>query len=141
VLAADGTNLLHLSYGDTAELLRVNRGRSRGQSPSSDRRLGFTLDTTTGHWGDGKPQTTKVENLDNDVYLMVADTCNILIVRPDKKIIPEENPEAFLATFQYALERAIQAVYKLEEGELASERLGQGSHLLFWEAAEGGAGV
>ncbi|MGG6294964.1 Zn-binding domain-containing protein [Leptolyngbya sp. AN02str] len=39
------------------------------------------------------------------------------------------------------MERAIQAVYTLEEDELASERLGQGRYLLFWEAAEGGAGV
>ena len=39
------------------------------------------------------------------------------------------------------MERAIQAVYKLEENELASERLGQGQYLLFWEASEGGAGV
>lgn len=141
VEAADGSHLLHLSYGDTAELLRINRGLRRGQSPSSDRRLGFTLDTATGHWGDGKPETMKPDNLDNDVYLMVEDTCNILIVQPDKGIIPEESPEGFLASFQYALERAIQAAYKLEEGELASERLGRGSHLLFWEAAEGGAGV
>ncbi len=33
------------------------------------------------------------------------------------------------------------APYKLEENELASERLGQGQYLLFWEASEGGAGV
>ena len=38
-------------------------------------------------------------------------------------------------------ERAIQGVYKLEENELASERLGQGQYILFWEASEGGAGV
>jgi very-short-patch-repair endonuclease len=70
---------------------------------------------------------------------MVDDTCNILVVEPIN--IPTTNSEAFLATFQFALQRAIQAVYKLEEDELASERLGQGQHLLFWEAAEGGAGV
>lgn len=70
---------------------------------------------------------------------MVNDTCNVLVIEPIN--IPESNAEAFLATFQNALEQAIQASYKLENDELASERLGQGQHLLFWEAAEGGAGV
>ncbi len=59
----------------------------------------------------------------------------------EPKSIPPENSEAFLATLQYALARSIQAVYKLEDNELGSERLGQGKTLLFWEAAEGGAGV
>lgn len=39
------------------------------------------------------------------------------------------------------MKTAIQAVYKLEADELDSERLGEGKYLLFWEAAEGGAGV
>ncbi len=55
--------------------------------------------------------------------------------------IPTVNKEAFIATLQYALETAIQAVYKLESDELDSERLGDGKYLLFWEAAEGGGGV
>lgn len=70
---------------------------------------------------------------------MVRDTCKILVIEPAN--VSAENAEAFLATLQYTLERAIQTVYKLEDDELCPERLGQGRHLLFWEAAEGGAGV
>ena len=70
---------------------------------------------------------------------MVDDTCNILVVKPLN--VPVEERGAFIATLQYILETAIQAVYKLEADELDSERLGQGKYLLFWEAAEGGAGV
>ena len=70
---------------------------------------------------------------------MVKNTSNILILEPLN--LPEKDTDAFIVTLQYALERAIQALYKLENDELASERIGKGKYLLFWEAAEGGAGV
>jgi very-short-patch-repair endonuclease len=133
VSAQDGTQLLRLTYGETAKLWRINRGLRRNKQER-----GFKLDATAGIWGDSKNDET-LDNLQTEVNLMVDDTCNILVVEPIN--IPTTSSEAFLATFQFALQRAIQAVYKLEEDELASERLGQGQHLLFWEAAEGGAGV
>lgn len=136
VVAADGRELLKLCYGETANIWRLNRGLRR----SGER--GFKLDTATGLWGDPNSESATLNSLptlQNEVYLMVADTCNILVVEPVG--VPQPEAEAFLATFQYALERAIQAEYKLEGDELASERLGEGKYLLFWEAAEGGAGV
>ncbi|URD53487.1 DEAD/DEAH box helicase [Chroococcidiopsis sp. CCNUC1] len=133
VLAANSTPLLRLTYGETAKIRRINRGLKRERQER-----GFKLDAATGVWGDRGNDTTQ-ENLQTEVNLMVDDTCNILVVEPVS--IPASNAEAFLATFQFALERAIGAVYKLEADELASVRLGQGRHLLFWEAAEGGAGV
>lgn len=133
VSAQDGTQLLRLTYGETAKIWRINRGLRRNKQER-----GFKLDAKGGVWGDSKNDEA-LDNLQTEVNLMVDDTCNILVVEPVN--IPTTNSEAFLATFQFALQRAIQAVYKLEEDELASERLGQGQHLLFWEAAEGGAGV
>ncbi len=134
VIAADGTHLLRLIYGETAKIRRINRGLRRDRTER-----GFKLDAATGVWGDRSTNDTPQENLQTEVNLMVDDTCNILLVEPVN--IPTGNSEAFLATVQFALERAIQAVYKLEADELASVRLGQGQHLLFWEAAQGGAGV
>ncbi|MDB9311921.1 DEAD/DEAH box helicase [Spirulina sp. CS-785/01] len=133
VLAADGTELLKLTYGETAQLWRINRGLRKGK----DER-GFKLDITTGLWGESRSEIPP-ENLHNEINLMVTDTSNILIIEPVS--LPNTHQEAYLASLQYALERSIQAVFKLEDNEIASERLGQGNHLLFWEAAEGGAGV
>lgn len=135
VVAADGTKLLKLTYGETADIWRINRGLRR----SKTQERGFKLDTDTGFWGDQKTEITSPEALHTEVNLMVSDTCNILMIEPVD--LPEENQEEYLVTLQYVLERSIQAYYKLEGDELASERLGQGRHLLFWEAAEGGAGV
>lgn len=133
VQAADGTPLLKLTYGATAELWRINRGLKR----NTDER-GFKLDAKTGNWGDSKEEQS-ADTLHREVNLMVNDTCNILVVEPVK--VPPEKVQAFVATCQYVLETAIQAVYKLETDELDSERLGDSKYLLFWEASEGGAGV
>ncbi|NES64073.1 MAG: DUF1998 domain-containing protein [Okeania sp. SIO2D1] len=135
VISNDGEKLLKLTLGETADIWRINRGLKRGKE------RGFKLDTATGFWGDSKSDTENLEKLDTEVHLLVTDTCNILVIQPEKDILPQENSEAFLTTLQYALERSIQAYYKLEENELASEKLGEGKYLLFWEAAEGGAGV
>ncbi|PLS68011.1 MAG: hypothetical protein CV045_10315 [Cyanobacteria bacterium M5B4] len=130
--------LIKLSYGETANLWRVNRGlkNNRGE-------IGFRLNPKTGEWGDSKtdanPPHTPEDLSHNQVLLKVQETSNILLIEPQN--IPEENRDTFLATLQYALERAIQAVYMLEEDELSSERLGNGEYILFWEASEGGAGV
>jgi ATP-dependent helicase YprA (DUF1998 family) len=134
VEAADGTQLLRLTYGATATICRINRGLNKKKTEER----GFKLDVKTGMWGDSRYQN-EPENLHNEVNLMVNDTCNILAIEP--LAVPDENREAFVATLQYMLETAIQATYKLEAEELDSERLGEGKTLLFWEAAEGGAGV
>lgn len=132
VTANDGTKLLEITYGDTANIWRINRGLRSSQE------RGFKVDIATGAWGDARSDE-RPDTLQTEVHLMVEDVCNVLLIKPFA--IPAHNSDAFLASFQYAMERAIQAVYKLEENELASERLGQGQYLLFWEASEGGAGV
>jgi very-short-patch-repair endonuclease len=132
ITANDGTELLRLTYGETADIWRINQGLTRSQEK------GFKLDTTSGEWV-SKEQDRLTEAVDTNVHLMVKDTSNILIIEPLN--LPETDTEAFIITLQYTLERAIQALYKLENDELASERVGKGKYLLFWEAAEGGAGV
>lgn len=146
VLAADNTPLFKLTYGATAKLWRINRGLKKNTEER-----GFKLDTKTGIWGDTKnnlqpnslPINLPLETLHTEVNLMVEDTCNILVIEPviESLDVSQDNKEAFIATLQYTLETAIQAVYKLEPDELDSERLGEGKYLLFWEASEGGAGV
>ena len=133
VVADDGTELLKLTYGETAELLRINRGLRR----TGER--GFKLDLKTGYWGDSTTENIPPGQLQTEVSLTVSDTSNILIIKPVQ--LPNQDTEGYLASLQFALSRAIQAVYKLEEDELSCERVGEENYLLFWEASEGGAGV
>ncbi len=135
VADVDNSPLLKLTYGETAEMMRLNRGLR------STKEWGFRLDTGTGQWvASANTQTNSSASIETDIYLLVKDTSNILLIEVTD--LPEKNPEAFTATLQYALARSIQNLYKLESSELGSERLGEkGNQILFWEAAEGGAGV
>jgi superfamily II DNA/RNA helicase len=134
VFSETGETLLDLTYGDSAAIWRLNRGLRKNKE------RGFKLDPQTGNWGEtGEKQQNSPDSIHHEVHLIVRETSNVLLVRPQQ--LPTEQTEAFLVTLQYAIERAIQVIYKLEENELSSERLGRSQTLLFWESAEGGAGV
>ena len=140
VTAIDGSPILNLTYGATADIFQINRGLNKKRTEER----GFKLDVTTGTWGDSTKEEL-TDNLHNEVNLMVKNTSNILVIEPlGIKISNSDDnstQEAFITTIQFALKTAIQAVYKLEANELDCERLGDGKYLLFWESAEGGAGV
>ena len=69
----------------------------------------------------------------------VQDGRNILMMQPPG----DEESNEFLLSLLYALKRAIQFVYQVEEQEVGAELIGQGEHhrLLLWEEAEGGTGI
>jgi len=134
--APAGVTGLRLIYGPSATLWRINHGWRRSQD------VGFTLDPARGEWTrleeeeEAGPETKR--SLISGVRLLVRDTRNILLVRLEGKW-----DEGLLASLQAALQRGIEAVFQVDEEELASERVGSGAHraILFWEAAEGGLGV
>jgi ATP-dependent helicase YprA (DUF1998 family)/very-short-patch-repair endonuclease len=140
VSAADGKPLLDLAYGDTATLWRINVGWKR-RARKDD--TGFLLDTERGYWaknqldeGDAEdPLSASVKR----VIPYVEDWRNCLLVEPAQPLDGAE-----IASLESSLRRAIQVEYQLEEVELASEPLPSRSDrrlLLFYESAEGGAGV
>jgi hypothetical protein len=51
--------------------------------------------------------------------------------------------EQFLVTLAFAIQRAVQVVYEVEEQEIAVELIGTGPRrrIMLWEQAEGGVGV
>jgi superfamily II DNA/RNA helicase len=141
---ADGEGtVLTLQYGAAATVWRMNFGWRRRKEKTI---LGFMINPVTGHWvggtdesgepdADAPPDRTPPQR----IVPYVEDRRNVLIARP-----PETLEEATMATLQYALKRGIEAVYQLEESELMAEPLpGRDNRqaILFYESAEGGAGV
>ncbi|MFQ5455356.1 MAG: DEAD/DEAH box helicase [Nitrospirota bacterium] len=140
VLDDKGDPILRLSYSPAANLWRINRKWRRSNT------IGYTLDLRHGIWNKrtGDINDTALDsgedNIRSGVQIFVKDTRNILLVETDKKTsLSEEH----LANLQYALQKGLCALFQIDEGEIGSERLGQGDQrsILYWEAAEGGVGV
>lgn len=143
-LYSNGEALATLQYGQTANLWRINLGWLRRESKHL---LGFVLDLERGYWKRDKELQELEERDDQDdlstrlkrVIPYVQDYRNALLWEPATQLEPP-----LLASLQAALKAAIQLEYQLEDSELAAEPLpGRDNRrlLLFYEAAEGGAGV
>jgi len=134
--------LAKLTYAQAATLYRINMGWARRKN----RQLhGFVLDMERGYWARNEQMDETQDPADpmsgqiRRVIPYVEDTRNALLIEPFGVLKNEE-----MAGLQAALKRAIQASYQLEENELAAEPLPDSDNrrtLLFYEAAEGGAGV
>jgi ATP-dependent helicase YprA (DUF1998 family) len=150
-ISIDGEEAGTLRYGHAATLWRINFGWRRRRSDSPP---GYDLDVESGLWGknpasgDADDQSQSSDDPMGPrrarVVPYVEDTRNCLIYEPVG--VPTEVRQRLqeMASLQAALKAAIQAVFQLEDNELAAEAL-PGSEdrqcLLFYEAAEGGAGV
>ncbi|GIG29039.1 DEAD/DEAH box helicase [Cellulomonas marina] len=146
--AADGSAVLALAYGDSATIRVTNVGRRRRKDPDV---RGYFLDTLTGRWAtqkdavdatpdaDGLVDVEDVKSHVQRVIPYVEDRRNILVLRLDAPV-----DRSTAVTLRYALERAAEQTFQLEDSELESQDLpdpdGRGRMLLM-EAAEGGAGV
>jgi very-short-patch-repair endonuclease len=134
--------LATLTYGPAATLWRINLGENRRRNRDQ---YGFVLDIERGYWArseqavddDEEPEPMAPRTL--RVIPYVEDRRNALLLR-----LEAHEPQEILASLQAALKTAIQVCYQLEDGELAVEPLPSRDsrrELLFYESAEGGAGV
>jgi very-short-patch-repair endonuclease len=143
VTGADGEPVAGMEYGAAANVWRMNVGWARRAESTH---LGFALDTQNGYWA-ANDQATVPDQGDvaaegkptQRVIPFVQDTRNALTLEPTVMLSLEA-----MASLQAALKRAVQAVFQLEDSELAAEPLPDGNlrrRLLLFESAEGGAGV
>ena len=136
------TKLAKINYGQTARLWRINYGWSRRKVKED---LGFVIDMERGYWerneqtgGEDEPEDP-MSPKKMKVIPFVEDDRNCLLFEPTERLDPGE-----MASLQAALKNAIQIVFQLEDSELAAEPLPDANNrrvILFYEAAEGGAGV
>ncbi len=141
--APEGDTLLDIFYAPTARLWRINHGWRRGE------KTGFTIDPQNGRWvssssqDDSSGRDPGASQPLTGVKLYVQGVRNILTVQPPPSWLDRDRPEAFLLSLLYALKRAIQLVYQVEEQEVGVDLIGSEKHrrLLFWEEAEGGTGI
>lgn len=137
-----------LTYSPSASLWRINRGWKRRKDK---KQLGFYINPLSGLWSkqddaaenegdedDSPEEATSNKIASQRIVPFVEDHRNILILTPDMM------PKAAMATIQAALKRGIEQAFQIESSELVVEALPTSQDrrsLLFYEAAEGGAGV
>ncbi|MFN8007512.1 MAG: Zn-binding domain-containing protein [Terriglobia bacterium] len=140
MIERDGQPIAKMDYGHAATIWRINLGWRRRANPAE---WGFLLDIERGYW-----ETNKLAGEEQDdqfgvrtmrVIPFVEDRRNCLLFEP-----AEEQSVEVMASLASALKNAIQVRYQLEDNELAAEALPSDDKrrlILFYEAAEGGAGV
>lgn len=137
----EGAPLVTVHYGPAATVWRMNLGWKRRKEKSI---YGFNIDPSTGIWAKDSqaPEDDDASDTGRTVQRIVPfveDRRNILVLYPDQHL-----EEDAMVTLQYMLKRGIEAEFQLEESELAAEplpRRDQRNAILFYESAEGGAGV
>lgn len=139
-LEIEGTSLARLYYGHAATLWRINLGWRRRKNQD---KTGFVLDVERGYWARSDDETAEDDDPMSPrlarVIPYVEDRRNCLIIE-----FQDALSIGAMASLQAALRTAIQSLYELEDGELAAEPLPNSEErraLLFYESAEGGAGV
>lgn len=132
----------NLTYGDAATIWRINLGWRRRAHRDQH---GFVLDIEKGYWQrsdqlpDDEDPADPLGARTQRVVPYVEDRRNCLILEPDVQLDAGE-----MASLQAGLKKAIQTIYQLEDNELAAEPLpsvNDRKRILFFESAEGGAGV
>lgn len=138
--------LAEITYAPAARIWRINRGWRRRKDKNQ---LGFYINPITGTWSKQDDPNSEDDNSRDDsamekvanqrIVPFVEDHRNLLILQPVKPLSIET-----MATVQAALKRGIEMTFQIEESELVAEplpKLDDRKSLLFYEAAEGGAGV
>lgn len=128
--------LLNLTYASAAQLVQMNVGWRNQQEQN-----GYALGRISGKW---KTQKEKEENDASDpvdmVELYTTDTADILYIQPVEQLdIDKEG----VITLVYALKRAIEKVFQIEESEVGVWLMGnsESPNILIYEAAEGSLGI
>ena len=146
LIDAQGAPLATVTFATAASIRRINRGLRRR---ADEMEVGFLIDPATGRWRgrntrdavDGEPTT-----LTQRITPVVEDRKNTLLIRFPAQLHTDAGAdyERVMVTLQHALARGIESTFQLEEGEILGEPTPSRTTrnaLLFYEAAEGGAGA
>jgi len=137
-LSYEGEVLLELRYGPSARLLQFNRKWKRAKAGDEN---GYNLGTATGFWKTPSEDDKEIEKDPvKKVHVYTTDTADVLYIQPVKTLGLDADG---VITLTYALKRAIEKVFQIEERELGAWNMGSGDHsnILLYEAAESSLGV
>ncbi|HPS51748.1 MAG TPA: DEAD/DEAH box helicase [Bacteroidales bacterium] len=128
--------LLQIIYNQSARLIQVNKRWKAARNSE-----GFQIGKVTGKWKKAKDlETSNPEDPPMDVRVYATGNADVLYIQPIKELNLDETG---VASLSFALKRAIEKQFQVEEGEIGVWIMGKGEHknILIFEASEGSLGV
>lgn len=135
VIKSGGQALLQLIYGPATELIQLNRKWRK--SPEE----GYSIDKRNGRWLQAKElENAEIQANEKRVMIFARDTADTLYIQPLEtlKLSSEQ-----LISFSYALKRAIEVQFQVEESEIGVDIVGnpEAPNMLIYEASQGSLGI
>lgn len=135
--------LLHCIYSSATRLIQINRKWKRTQAEGEE--AGFFIDSSNGKWLRLKDlEQSDVAQRSVNVQLYTTDTADTLYLQPLQQLeLPAGQERAAAITLAYALKRAIENQFQVEENEIGVWLMGeqQTPNIMLFEAAEGSLGI
>ncbi|HNW74278.1 MAG TPA: DEAD/DEAH box helicase [Bacteroidales bacterium] len=128
--------LLQVLYHQSARLIQVNKRWKASRNED-----GFLIGKVTGKWK--KAKDLEIPNPDDpamNVRIFTTGNADVLYIQPIRELNLDETG---VASLSFALKRAIEMQFQVEEGEIGVWIMGKGEHknILLYEASEGSLGV
>lgn len=146
LLDGNDADVATVHFASAARIQRINKGLRRRRDEAE---VGFLIDPRSGKWkkreAEQDPDKSPAERPQR-IVPVVEDRKNAILIRIPGRFRAEcgSDVDRVLVTLQHALARGIEATYQLEEGEILGEptpKRTERKAILFYEAAEGGAGA
>lgn len=128
--------LLNLIFCQSAKLLQVNRKWKIKREDD-----GFAIGRVSGKWKKASDlETPNPDDPVENVRIFTTDSADVLYIQPIKEL--ELSPDGVI-TLSFALKRAIEKRFQVEEGEIGVWLMGKGEsqNILIYEASEGSLGI
>lgn len=132
-----GQPLLQVIYDQAARLIQINK-RWKISKNKDD---GFAIGKKSGRWKRAKElEKPDPEDPVMNVRLYTTDTADILYIQPIKEL---ELDKEGVVSLSFALKRALERKFQIEEGEIGVWIMGKGEekNILVYEASEGSLGI
>ncbi|MBI9067372.1 MAG: DEAD/DEAH box helicase [Salinivirgaceae bacterium] len=135
VVQKGGQSLLNLIYGPATELVHLNRKWNRSPEDS------FSIDERTGKWLRKKDlEDDTIKDHEKKVMVFARETADTLYIQPLANL---EVSKEQIISLSYALKRAIETIFQVEEREIGVSIIGQKEkpNVMIYESAEGSLGI
>lgn len=128
--------LLQVIYNQSAKLIQINKGWRNSRNDD-----GFNIGQVSGRWKKKKElETPNPDDPAMNIKLFTTSNADILYIQPIGELHLDEGG---VASLSFAIKRAIEKHFQVEENEIGVWVMGKSEHknILLYEAAEGSLGV